>query len=1097
MRLQPVLVTLLFARGGRHGRFEVAGFTSPSFLRASIFYIRRFSRNDDSIDTSGDDDFLSLSGIASFGDTDAFSSTEENSNWVCSCGWINRYRNLVCGGYLLRGVSEANRSYGCGAPRPPTANISSDSSGSHPVLRGHADDSDVKRTHGRELPSTGGSQGAAWTWLIRHGQPVEVWHEKKTVFGNAIIKDNGRRYDTIVKRNKTVRQPTTHDGGKLRVLVFDPSVNMVVSKRCDDRDSEKDATAHCEHAARNIIEVAVDQVVGTWVLPRSTANSDRIDATCNHEAYGDFSFLYPQHAIEWSQVLRDSAALHEKLPRERDSKGMWRAANAVGSLKTIPKKNNENVEEGAGQRNSITTRDAARFLLFGAFYEPSSDERWCQGVLSDGLSSLHPRVVAAAHALASQMLSAAKSTYFSRSVPSFAGLCADTGVRRQWAFCGEGGGQGSADGPRYQPISSVRNNGNSNDSNAVLETTTETHTHTNAFLLSSFPDALELTGGGWRPLAQSVVRSKEVMSFVEAVKSGRRSCQTNGNSKSGQSGDKEGVSIWSVDGQHHRIVEQLEFIAMGGGAALLGNEGKQAMRALGVKGVPTKQICTDLLIDSGYWSRKRASSETIPVMLGKGRFDAVAASSVNHWPDIVWVRAVATANCIAERRQRLARIPPPPIFHSFGECAKRPRDSSCHFRPVDTACVVPGSSDNADFAAATAVLDKVAVEARMRRQKSKRWKKEQEAVVAKAADTVFTVWPTASWCVRPLGRVDLRGTRETGSTQTLTPLCIDNTRSGLKDDAVCWDPETHTLLVHSTSHLVRALYEDRKEPLPPPRAAALVAKIPTGLKPAVSKEETPALTSRSRERSRAEIRDNQGNCPRGCEKGDLDAIAERRGEACYLPGGALLLLPAPLLNAASLASGFEVTAARQAQQRPSGLATANECITVAFRFNPEDGSLMGSWLFESVIGPVTTITFNVADANIFLPSASSSSLSSIAASATSSSSAPSVTSLLNPTTNTALVALHEALPWMEKARARHRKNTASRTKKKTCKSVEAMFSSERIVDAALSLFSEEAFTMIRRRRVVPPRVGRATRFGTAPLRRYADLLAQRQLLSLV
>ena len=95
------------------------------------------------------------------------------------------------------------------------------------------------------------------------------------------------------------------------------------------------------------------------------------------------------------------------------------------------------------------------------------------------------------------------------------------------------------------------------------------------------------------------------------------------------------------------------------------------------------------------------------------------------------------------------------------------------------------------------------------------------------------------------------------------------------------------------------------------------------------------------------------------------------------------------------------------------------------------------------------------------------------------------------------MALHEALPWMEKARARHRKNTASRTKKKTCKSVEAMFSSERIVDAALSLFSEEAFTMIRRRRVVPPRVGRATRFGTAPLRRYADLLAQRQLLSLV
>jgi hypothetical protein len=100
----------------------------------------------------------------------------------------------------------------------------------------------------------------------------------------------------------------------------------------------------------------------------------------------------------------------------------------------------------------------------------------------------------------------------------------------------------------------------------------------------------------------------------------------------------------------------------------------------------------------------------------------------------------------------------------------------------------------------------------------------------------------------------------------------------------------------------------------------------------------------------------------------LDLLARRRGEAAYLPGGALLLLPAPLLAAASLAAGFE--APLQVGPGAVGVPTANECVTVAFRFAGGEndasglpaGALVGAWLFESVVGPVQSLTFDTADA---------------------------------------------------------------------------------------------------------------------------------------
>ena len=171
-------------------------------------------------------------------------------------------------------------------------------------------------------------------------------------------------------------------------------------------------------------------------------------------------------------------------------------------------------------------------------------------------------------------------------------------------------------------------------------------------------------------------------------------------------------------------------------------------------------------------------------------------------------------------------------------------------------------------------------------------------------------------------------------------VCVDLTTKGLKDDAFSWHAPTRTLLVHSTAALANA-----------------------------------ALLNPSSSSSGAKDSQNGGGGGNPLSLGGvLDMLARRRGEAAYLPGGTLLLLPANLLNIASLASGFEaplLQAKDNSKKAPAvGVPTANECLTVAFRFAGGEGdssglpagALVGAWLFESVIGPVQSLTFDSADA---------------------------------------------------------------------------------------------------------------------------------------
>ena len=74
-----------------------------------------------------------------------------------------------------------------------------------------------------------------------------------------------------------------------------------------------------------------------------------------------------------------------------------------------------------------------------------------------------------------------------------------------------------------------------------------------------------MNGGGWRPIAQSVVLSREVLSFTAAVEAGRRALAEGRDASEGSSRGKRE--------EHRRIAEQLELVAMGGGAGMLGSEG--------------------------------------------------------------------------------------------------------------------------------------------------------------------------------------------------------------------------------------------------------------------------------------------------------------------------------------------------------------------------------------------------------------------------------------------------------------------------------------------------------------------------------------------
>jgi len=94
----------------------------------------------------------------------------------------------------------------------------------------------------------------------------------------------------------------------------------------------------------------------------------------------------------------------------------------------------------------------------------------------------------------------------------------------------------------------------------------------------------------------------------------------------------------------------------------------------------------------------------------------------------------------------------------------------------------------------------------------------------------------------------------------------------------------------------------------------------------------------------------------------------------------------------------------------------------------------------------------------------------------------------------ALWAIHAAAPLLREQLASY-KGLAARSGK--AKASVSASSSRELVDLALALYSEEAMAVARRVKVYAPRAPHVRRFASAPLRRYVDILAQRQLLAIL
>jgi hypothetical protein len=97
-------------------------------------------------------------------------------------------------------------------------------------------------------------------WTISEGQAVEVWDGGQLVMGNAMLREDAKSSGGSMRSGPPALT--------LRVLVFDPSVDLVGSAKDDDVDesnaarrAQVAAKATEADAARAVRRVALDQVI--------------------------------------------------------------------------------------------------------------------------------------------------------------------------------------------------------------------------------------------------------------------------------------------------------------------------------------------------------------------------------------------------------------------------------------------------------------------------------------------------------------------------------------------------------------------------------------------------------------------------------------------------------------------------------------------------------------------------------------------------------------------------------------------------------------------------------------------------------------------
>lgn len=194
---------------------------------------------------------------------------------------------------------------------------------------------------------------------------------------------------------------------------------------------------------------------------------------------------------------------------------------------------------------------------------------------------------------------------------------------------------------------------------------------------------------------------------------------------------------------------------------------------------------------------------------------------------------------------------------------------------------------------------------------------------------------------------------------------------------------------------------------------------------------------------------------------DILETARMRVQSNYLPGASLFLMPPAALEGLCLSKNYP-----------------NECITMFLKLDP-DGAIVNYKFDRTLVDPVLPMEYDGANKLLKLTDAEESK---------------------------DLRFLARYLLANELTKSELTPNDASVGKIRRTQSGEVKvekFSStpaHKMVDQALFLYSKCAHRFCETKRVAPPRVagagsarGRGARFATAPLRRYLDILAQRQL----
>ena len=187
-------------------------------------------------------------------------------------------------------------------------------------------------------------------------------------------------------------------------------------------------------------------------------------------------------------------------------------------------------------------------------------------------------------------------------------------------------------------------------------------------------ELLVVVGQGFKPLEQSVVHSREVLSFMQAVRhmeEKRKLLISSEGEENEEEGEKEaaagaaaagaaaGSAQW--DASQWRMLHHLEVFALGAGVEGLSATSKQVLKALGETATP--EGAKTILLRAGYWTEKKGGAAGA----GRGQQQqadmaaaaAAAQSAATPWPEEILELAKEVLSKTQKRRAALEKVATP------------------------------------------------------------------------------------------------------------------------------------------------------------------------------------------------------------------------------------------------------------------------------------------------------------------------------------------------------------------------------------------------------------------------------------------------------